>query len=202
MARPFSDPLTNIFSIRTPASTTGVPIYGGRGGSCFGANTKSTFMVQFCWGTGDCTSAGVKRDDLLESQANTFTSAIFADADGNLIIPRSVGDESGDKFETFMEDHGLNASSMVKSRSASGVPIYKIGYGRDAPVQKRACDDFVQDGAPYTKTVSGYICDSTSEVTITNKNSISRTTTFGASLSDPWGIISASTEMSFEESAS
>jgi hypothetical protein len=50
-------------------------------------------------------------------------------------------------------------------------------------------------------TVSGYICDSTSKVTITNENSISHTTTFGASVSDPFGIVSASVEFSTEETA-
>jgi hypothetical protein len=49
--------------------------------------------------------------------------------------------------------------------------------------------------------VSGYICDSTSEVTITNEHSVSRTTTFGASVSDPFGIVSASVEFSTEETA-
>ena len=48
-------------------------------------------------------------------------------------------------------------------------------------------------------TVSGYICDSNSEVTITNENSIAHTTTFGASVSDPFGIVSASVEFSTEE---
>jgi hypothetical protein len=110
-------------------------------------------VVQFCCGTGDCAAAGVgKRDGFVESQSNTFTSAIFADAEGNLIVPHSVGDESGDKFDIFMEDHGLNASSMVQSRSASGIPIYKIGYAPEAAVEKRACDTFAKDGEPYTKT--------------------------------------------------
>ncbi|KAH7066255.1 hypothetical protein BKA63DRAFT_557792 [Paraphoma chrysanthemicola] len=165
----------------------GVPIHGGRGGLCFATNTMTTFMVQFCCGTGDYTSASVKRDGFIESQANipTFTSAILANSEGDLIMPHSVGDEAGDKFETFLEAHGLNASSMVKSRSSSGTPVYKTGYASEAAVERRACDKFTQK-----------------KVSITNEKSVSRTTTFGASVSDPWGIVPESTEFSTEESAS
>jgi len=52
-----------------------------------------------------------------------------------------------------------------------------------------------------SQQVSGNICDTTSKVTITNENSVSRTTTFGASVSDPFGIVSASVEFSTEETA-
>ena len=50
--------------------------------------------------------------------------------------------------------------------------------------------------------VSGFICDTTSKVTIENSMSVSHTTTFGSSVSDPFGIVSASVEFSTEESAS
>jgi hypothetical protein len=50
--------------------------------------------------------------------------------------------------------------------------------------------------------VSGYICGGGNDVTRTNENSVSRTSTSGASVGDPFGIISASTEFSFKESAS
>jgi hypothetical protein len=46
------------------------------------------------------------------------------------------------------------------------------------------------------------ICGTDSELTYTNEQSVSRTTTFGASVGDPFGIVSASTEFSFEETAS
>ena len=82
-------------------------------------------MVQFCCGTGDCTSAGVERRDDLET--SSMSSQVFRDAAGDLIVPHAVGDATGDKFDIFLEDHGLNASSMVKSRSVSGTPVYKIG---------------------------------------------------------------------------
>ncbi|KAI8933964.1 hypothetical protein NX059_008738 [Plenodomus lindquistii] len=52
------------------------------------------------------------------------------------------------------------------------------------------------------RLVSAYICNSNSKVTITNEQSVSRTTTFGASIGDPFGVVSASTESSTEESAS
>ncbi|KAI8933963.1 hypothetical protein NX059_008737 [Plenodomus lindquistii] len=80
--------------IRSPADTTvkncGTPIYGGRGGLYFKANTKSTFMAQFCHGTGDCSAAGLKRD------GGGRGSAIFYDASGDLIAPIAVGDGSED----------------------------------------------------------------------------------------------------------
>lgn len=104
-------------------------------------------VVQFCCGTGDCTAAGVKRDSFWGS---TMSSAVLRNDAGDIIVPHSVGDTAGDKFTVFLDDHGVNASSAIQSRSTSGVPIYRIGY--DAPVQKRACDTFTQDGAPYTKT--------------------------------------------------
>lgn len=53
-----------------------------------------------------------------------------------------------------------------------------------------------------SQQVSGYICGTTSKVTITNENSVAHTTTFGASVGDPFGVVSASTEFSTEESAS
>jgi hypothetical protein len=105
-------------------------------------------MTQFCCGTGDCTSAGVKRDGAIIG--NTLSSMVLRDASGNVIVPHSVGDATGDKFDVFLEDHGVNKSTAIQARSASGVPIYKIGY--DAPQQKRACDTFTQSDAPYTKT--------------------------------------------------
>jgi hypothetical protein len=81
-----------------------------------------------------------------------MSSQVFRDAAGDLIVPHAVGDATGDKFDIFLEDHGLNASSMVKLRSVSGTPVYKIGYAAKAPIKKRACDTFVQDGDTYTKT--------------------------------------------------
>lgn len=126
----------------------GFPIYGGKGGICLEVETKATFMVQFCCGTGDCTAAGVKRDGAIIG--NTLSSLVLRDASGNMIVPHAVGDASGDKFDTFLEDHGVNSSTAIQARSAEGVAVYKIGY--DAPNEKRACDTFAQDGAPYTKT--------------------------------------------------
>lgn len=111
-------------------------------------------MVQFCCGTGDCGAAGVKRDGL--SLGSSYSSAVLRDNDGNVVIPHSVGDHAGDKYTVFLDDHGVNASSALQSRSEHGIPVYKIGY--DAPVEevrvekRKDCSNFVQDGAPYTKT--------------------------------------------------
>jgi hypothetical protein len=78
---------------------------------------------------------------------------VLRDAAGDLIVPQAVGSHTGDHFDTFLEDHGLNASTMIKSRSVSGTPVYKIGSAPAAPVEKRACDKFEQDDkGTYTKT--------------------------------------------------
>ena len=163
-------------------------------------------MVQFCCGSGDCGSAGVpfkKRDGL---SADTG-SVVFRDTEDNVIVPHSVGDAAGDLMDVFMEDMGLNSSIAYKTITDSGVPIWKIGYGTKA-VEKRACDSYTPNGGEYSKTgsesmiLTGRICGDGSSTSLTNENSVSQTTTFGASVSDPFGIISASTEFSFEESAS
>lgn len=106
-------------------------------------------MVQFCCGTGDCSAAGVKRDGTIFG--NTLSSAVLRDDAGSVVVPHSVGDVAGgDKFDIFLEDHGVNSSAAILGSSTGGIPIYKIGY--DAPVQKRACDTFSENKAPYTKT--------------------------------------------------
>lgn len=169
-----------------------------------GGGTKSIFMVQFCCGTGDCTSAGVeKRSD------GSFSSMVLRDSENNIIVPHSVGDASGDKMDVFMEDLGLNSSSVTMSQSSSGIPDFKVGYAAEETAKvKRDCSSYTANGAPYTKTgsasyqVSGYICDSTSAVTITNEMSVAHTTTFSASVSDPFGIVSTSVGFKTETEAS
>lgn len=123
-------------------------------------------------------------------------------------MPNAVGDGSVDKMDLFMEDHGLNSSSVARTLSESGVPIFKIGYVDEPLTQKRACDTYTETRGQYTKSagtserVSGEICGSTTEVMITNEKSVSRSTTFGASVGDPFGIVSASIDFTTEESAS
>lgn len=117
-------------------------------------------MVQFCCGVDDCTGAGVKRDGAI--LGGSLSSAVFYNADGDVIVPQSVGDATGDKFDAFLDAHGLNSSSAIQTLSDSGTPIFKIGYDKvtekrttkrkDMPLKKRGCDKFVMDGAPYTKT--------------------------------------------------
>jgi hypothetical protein len=82
-----------------------------------------------------------------------MSSMVLRDAAGDLVIPHSVGSASVDHYDAFLEDHGLNASTVIKSRSVSGTPVYKIGYAPEAPAEKRACDTFVQgDRGTYSKT--------------------------------------------------
>lgn len=171
-------------------------------------------MIQFCCGTGDCTAAGAeKRDD----GTLNLSSKVLRDADGNVLVPHSVGHRGTDMMDVFMEDHGLQNTTIVPSRTASGALVYRIGYPEEVQepedavndhVQKRDCDHYDPDGAPYTKTgtesytVSGFICDSTTEVSLTNEHSVSQSTTFGSSVSDPFGIVSASISFTIEKEAS
>jgi hypothetical protein len=94
----------------------------------------SPTVVQFCCGTGDCTAAGASRIGGRDSIS--MSSMVLRDAAGDLIVPQAVGSHTGDHFDTFLEDHGLNASTMIKSRSVSGTPVYKIGSAPAAPVEK------------------------------------------------------------------
>ncbi|PIA92539.1 hypothetical protein CB0940_05179 [Cercospora beticola] len=199
---------------RSPASTTdpncGYPIYAGSGGVCFnGPGTKSTFMIQFCCGTGDCTAAGAsKRDD----NSAVASSVVLRDINDNILVPQSVGDSAGEKMDIFMEDLGLNSSTVLLARSTTGAPIFKVGHeeyeDNHHAITKRDCDTFIADGAPYTKTgdvstqIGGYICGDAVTVGITNEVSVSQTTTFSASVGDPFGVVSASVGFEVEESAS
>lgn len=126
-------------------------------------------MVQFCCGTGDCGAAGVGKRDGLGS--STMSSVVLRDEQGSVVVPHSVGDHEGDKYGLFLEDHGINSTSVVQKRSVGGTPVYQIGYDpavvseievepvpattKRAPepiLEKRKCDTFKQDGAEYTKT--------------------------------------------------
>jgi hypothetical protein len=107
--------------------------------------------VQFCCGTGDCSAAGVRKRNGA-GFSGTLTSAVFVDDKGGVVIPHAVGDAIGDNMNAFFEEHGPNTSSTIESLSAAGIPIYKIGYDAPAPVEKRACEKFVEKRNIHTKT--------------------------------------------------
>jgi hypothetical protein len=90
----------------------------------------------------------VKRDGLA---GFSISSLVLRDDANNVVVPHMVGGPVGDAYGVFLKDHGLNSSSMVKARSASGTPIYKFGYTPENTVGKRGCDKF-QEGKRYTKT--------------------------------------------------
>lgn len=83
-------------------------------------------------------------------------SAVLRDADGNLIVPRSVGGAPGYTMDTFLEDHGYNASEMITERSSSGHLVFKKRSLPELSLEKRACDKFVPEGEPFT--ASGKWC--------------------------------------------
>jgi hypothetical protein len=157
-----------------------------------------------------------------------MSSMVLRDGAGDIIAPHKVGTAGGDQYNLFLEDHGLNSSSMIKARSASGTPVYKIGYAPENTNVKRECKKF-NEGSRYTSTgelnisesahetiaddschnfsgvdsyiMTGYICGDGSEIEQSNEQSVTRTTTFGASVGDPFGIVTVSTQISFEETA-
>ncbi|PIA92334.1 hypothetical protein CB0940_09143 [Cercospora beticola] len=192
------------FIVRSPAGqqdpNCGEPLIVTRGGRCFKPSRAidPTFMVQFCCGSGDCAVSGVKRG------LNTVSSVVLRDGSGNVVVPLGVGSESGDMMDVFMEDLGLNSSSVVESTSTSGMRVFKIGQN----LAKRDCDSFTPSGDTYTKAdsvsskIGARICGDGTMQEVTNEMSVSRSTTFGASVGDPFGIVSASTEFTTEESAS
>ncbi|KAF2718949.1 hypothetical protein K431DRAFT_305544 [Polychaeton citri CBS 116435] len=195
--------------VRSPAGNDqencGYPVVANRGGVCFKAEIKPSFMIQFCCGTGDCTAAGVeKRDD----NSLVFSSVVLRDAEGDLVVPHSVGQDGIDRMPVFLEDYGVDNATITPSKTPSGALVYKIDLPQRTAKAKRDCDHYEPDGDPYTKTgltsqqVGGYICGKNTRVDITNENSVSRSTTFGSSVSDPFGIVSASIEFTTEEEAS
>jgi hypothetical protein len=78
-------------------------------------------------------------------------SMVLRDSAGNIVVPHQVGTAGEDRSDVFLEDHGLNSSSVIKTRSASGTPVYKIGYAPENTVKKRGCDQFTEGGR-YTST--------------------------------------------------
>jgi hypothetical protein len=183
-----------------------------------------SIVLQHCCGD-DCKKAGASRDGL---GGSVMSSMVLRDGDGNIVAPHQVGTTGGDQYRLFLEDHGLNSSSTIKARSASGTPVYKIGYPSEKTNVKRACNKF-NEGSRYTSTgeltisgstqetiannschnspgvdsyvITNYICGDGSELENSNQQYVTRTTTFGASVGDPFGIVTASTQISFEETA-
>ncbi|KAL2840588.1 hypothetical protein BJX68DRAFT_271537 [Aspergillus pseudodeflectus] len=77
---------------------------------------------------------------------------------------------------------------------------------RGTPAAKRDCDTFTQDGDPY-EALGGSLKVSDTEVgpghiDVSKSVEIGRTTTFSASVGDPYGIISESIGVEFSESES
>lgn len=123
---------------------------------------KSPFTViqECCISKGCEGGADIPEQDLPGGRiASGSSSLVLQDADGNLIVPLSVGGaSSGVIMDTFLEDHGLNASSMVQERSASGVMVFKK---RDAPrsvIEKRVVPDTVLEKKEEPKVLEKREC--------------------------------------------
>jgi hypothetical protein len=110
-------------------------------------------VIQQCCGE-DCVEAGASRRDTIQSFSGTISSMVLTDVDGNIVVPHSVGDKRGSLLDVFLEDHGINETSALVTRSGYGAPVYKLGYN-SSPRQKRDCDEdaiFNKDGDIFTKT--------------------------------------------------
>ncbi|KAF9870742.1 hypothetical protein CkaCkLH20_11844 [Colletotrichum karsti] len=187
----FADPCggqPGSYMVRSPASlaTTGCGdlIYHTENAECSTQlRMEDTFMVQFCCGSGDCNAAGVpwgKRDG-----SSGWQSGVLKFANGTIIEPLAIGSPP--------KDNTLKATESRHEARCSGFKK----------------DSYAANGEPYlttfdTQIVSGSVPAEEEDrtITITYDQSVSRSTTFSASLGDPWGIVSVSVGFEFSDSNS
>lgn len=140
-------------------------------------------MVQFCCGSGDCAAAGVpwgKRQDptKLVGASNGFQGAYLKFANGSIIPPLETG-PSPDVVTRQDDCNGFKDGSYIA----------------DGDVYLKTFDTIT-----VSPTVGPFTEDT--EVDVTYDQSVSRTTSFDASIGDPFGIISLSVNVAFEDSRS
>ncbi|KAH8757181.1 hypothetical protein F5883DRAFT_607120 [Diaporthe sp. PMI_573] len=143
----------------------------------------SAQMVQFCCGSGDCIAAGVpwgKRQDSTElvGAGNGLQGAFLKFANGTIIPPLENG-PSPDIVTRQDECDGFKEGSYV----ADG-DLYLKTFGT----------------VTVTPSVGPFTQDT--EIDVTYDQSISRSTSFDVSLGDPFGIISLSVGVEFQDSES
>ncbi len=181
--------------VRSPASTDelgcGFNVGTFRNPTCAGIVLQETFMIQHCCGSSECEDAGagakmIRGIDYKRSGLNG-RSVTITDKNGNVIEPKQEGYPPQRK------------RSALPSSAAKANKLISRGDNDDD------CKDYVPDGEVYTRpadvtqiVATGVNGGTTgSEVEITEERSVSQSVTFSAGINIE--IISASTEISFEE---
>ncbi|KAL6156612.1 hypothetical protein ACJQWK_07081 [Exserohilum turcicum] len=193
------------YILRSPAGVTtyencGIPKLTVTSAVCQLATLESTFMLQFCCGQGDCNAAtGIgKRQD-----GSSVTPFVLNDKDGKPIA--GIMGKSGDEMSIM----SLNVTTPQQARSVAAMPEVRSLHEVHS-LAKRDCN-FVKTEGPYTKLAdkSEYVAGpfscpqgGTCEQTVEKSYSISRSISASVSVSDPFGIISASLSVDFEKSYS
>ncbi|KAI8260163.1 hypothetical protein K4K53_002436 [Colletotrichum sp. SAR 10_77] len=181
------------YMVRSPASLTttgcGDLIYHTENAECSSQlRMEDTFMVQFCCGSGDCEAAGVpwgRRDTEGRSVGSGLQGGYLKFANGTVIEPLAVGSPPKDNTLKATESRNQARCTGFKSKS------------------------YQANGEPYlttfdTQIVSGSVPAEETDrtITITYDQSVSRTTSFSASLGDPFGVVSVSVGFEFSDSES
>ncbi|KAI4194839.1 MAG: hypothetical protein LQ346_003600 [Caloplaca aetnensis] len=180
--------------VRSPASTDelgcGFNVGTFRNPTCAAIVLQETFMIQHCCGSNNCEEAGagaklIRGIDYKRSGL-TGHSVTITDKDGNLIEPKQQG-------------YPPQRKRSAPSPAAKANKLTSRGENDDD------CKEYVPDGEVYTRpadvtqiVATGVNGGTTgSEVEITEERSVSQSITFSAGINIE--IISASTEISFEE---
>ncbi|KAL8960932.1 MAG: hypothetical protein Q9193_002448, partial [Seirophora villosa] len=180
------------YIVKTPASTEeeacGVTVGTFRNAVCTSIAFKETFMVQHCCGSGTCEEAGAGAKMIrgmdYKKRGLSSRGVTIAGKDGKIIPPKQVGYPPQRK-------RSLPAPPAKLSR--------RDDYDDD-------CEDYVPDGEVYTRPADATQIVATgidggttgAEVEITEERTVTQSVTFSAGINIE--IISASTEMTFEES--
>ncbi|KAF2162491.1 hypothetical protein M409DRAFT_27114 [Zasmidium cellare ATCC 36951] len=174
--------------VRTPVVPTendcGGNVLIAQGATCAPVRVDNTFITLFCCGTDDCAGAGAppaKRSPNPAANAFGGSGAMYMtmrDRDGNVIPPRNASSTS------------ISERDVVK------------------PLKKRDCESFTVTRQPYTVSGGNNIvsdtvtCSQTESCDATLGSSVTETWGVDVSVSvgDPFGIVSASVGVSWEQS--
>ncbi|KAH7407092.1 hypothetical protein DE146DRAFT_630352 [Phaeosphaeria sp. MPI-PUGE-AT-0046c] len=193
------------YILRSPAGVTtyencGIPQITVSAAACQLVTLESTFMLQFCCNS-DCNDAGGIGRNL--GGSGFGTPFVLNDKNGNPLagIMGSPGDE-----QSIMS---LNVTTPKQARHVAAMPEARSLFDVHS-LAKRDCG-FEKTEGPYTKLAdySEYVAGpfscpqgGTCTQEISETFEISRSISIGTEISDPFGIISVSLDVTFEESYS
>ncbi|KAG9751016.1 hypothetical protein KCU73_g6434, partial [Aureobasidium melanogenum] len=169
------------FIVRSPASrdlsSCGTTVLSVTGAACQRVALQSTFMLQFCCGTGDCSEAAAsKRSDIFSRSASSGALFLKNATSGEMVKPLDQGPARVDSTRHSKRDCG----EFVVTKG----PYSTIGQPQRVS-EETGCGPVESCQAQLTKTATE-----------------SRTLSASVSIGDPWGIISATVGVDFTESSS